>query len=257
MNTSKTRAAIVTGASSGIGLAISRQLAAAGYHLVINARDAARLQMAATELQGRTERVITVAGDASDPKIIDECLRRCTDDLGTVPAVGVVNAGRGLPGTIMTSDDAQWAELVDVNVLGAMHQMRALATAMCAAAGSGPAPRQPYDIVVLGSTVGYNVSPFNSVYGATKFAVHGAAEGLRREVGPKGVRVSLIEPGIVGTSFQENAGYDPDWFSSYAQEIGPVLTAEDIAELVEFVVSRPPHVNLGAVSVRPTRQDYP
>lgn len=257
MNQKEKRAAIVTGASSGIGLAICRQLAGAGYNLVINARDAARLQEAAAELKASTEQVIAVAGDASDPEVIGECLRRCADELGTVPAVGVVNAGRGLPGTIMTSDDAQWAELFEVNVLGALHQMRALASAMCAEAETGTVLRRPYDIVVLGSIVGHNVSPFNSVYGATKFAVHGAAEGLRREVGPKGVRVSLIEPGTVSTSFQKNAGYDADWFSSYAQEIGPVLSAEDIAELVAFVVSRPAHVNLGAVTIRPTRQDYP
>ena len=120
----------------------------------------------------------------------------------------------------------------------------------------GPLTRS-YDIVVLGSTVGRNVSPFNSVYGSTKFAVHGAAEGLRRELGPKGVRVSLLEPGIVASAFQESAGYDPEWFASYSEEIGPVLSPEDVADVVGFLVSRPPHVNVGDITIRPTRQDYP
>ncbi|MEV4656461.1 SDR family oxidoreductase [Micromonospora sp. NPDC049301] len=257
MNQRIRRSAMVTGASSGIGLAVCRRLAGDGYDLVVNARDGDRLHQVAGELKAFSGQVIPVVGDASRPDVIAECLERCATELGGAPAVGLVNAGRGLPGTVISSDETQWAELFEINVLGALRQMRALANAMCTEVETEPAFRRTFDIVVIGSTVGRNVSPFNSVYGATKFAVHGAAEGLRRELGPKGIRVSLIEPGIVGTSFQANAGYDAQWFSSYEAEIGPVLSPDDISDLVRFIVSRPAHVHLNNVSVRPTRQDYP
>ncbi|MEU5365736.1 SDR family oxidoreductase [Streptomyces sp. NPDC005925] len=251
------RAAVVTGASSGIGLAVARRLAAEGYDLVVNARGGERLREIATGLKESGGEVIAVAGDASRTEVVAECVDRCVTELGRAPSVGVVNAGRGLPGTVMTSDDAQWAELFETNVLGALRQMRTMAGAMLTHGTPDVPPRRPFDLVVLGSNVGRNVSPFNSVYGATKFAVHGAAEGLRRELGPKGIRVTLVEPGVVGTSFQASAGYDADWFTSYQSEIGPILAPEDIADLVHFIVTRPAHVHLDNVSVRPTRQSYP
>ncbi len=256
MNQEVRRAAVVTGASSGIGLAISRKLAADGYDLVINGRNADRLKAVADELAVFSDRVLPVAGDASGSEVIAECIERSVAEFGAVPTVGVVNAGRGLPGTVLSSDESQWAEMFEINVIGALRQLRQLGGAMCEDIAAG-APGRAFDLVVLGSTIGRNVSPFNGVYGATKFAVHGAAEALRRELGPKGIRVSLIEPGIVGTSFQENAGYDAEWFKSYSAEIGPILAPEDIADVVHFVVSRPAHVHLNNVSIRPTRQDYP
>jgi NADP-dependent 3-hydroxy acid dehydrogenase YdfG len=253
------RVAVVTGATSGIGLAVARKLAGQGHDLIVNARNRERLYEVATELKALAGQVIAVAGDASRSEVIAECVDRSVAELGDIPTVGVVNAGRGLPGTVMTSDESQWAELFETNVLGALRQMRTLAGAMLTQARTLPesSPRRAFDLVVLGSNVGRNVSPFNSVYGATKFAVHGAAEGLRRELGPQGIRVSLVEPGVVGTSFQANAGYDADWFTTYRSEIGPILSPEDIADLVHFVVSRPAHVHLDNISIRPTRQSYP
>lgn len=154
------RAAIVTGASSGIGLAVSRKLAAQGYDLVVNGRNEDRLHEAAVRLEEFGGRVIAVAGDASRTEVLTECVERCAAELGAAPAIGVVNAGRGLPGTVMTSDESQWAELLEVNVLGALRQMRILAGAMCVEAEAAPAvPRRSYDLVVLGSTIGRNVSP--------------------------------------------------------------------------------------------------
>ncbi|MFI9274830.1 SDR family oxidoreductase [Kitasatospora sp. NPDC052896] len=250
------RVAVVTGATSGIGLAVARKLAGQGYDLVVNARNPERLHEVTTELKAFSGQVIAVAGDASRFEVIAECVDRAVAELGDIPTVGVVNAGRGLPGTVMTSDESQWAELFETNVLGALRQMRTLAGAMLAQAQADRSARA-FDLVILGSNVGRNVSPFNSVYGATKFAVYGAAEGLRRELGPQGIRVSLVEPGVVGTSFQANAGYDEDWFTKLSSEIGPILSPEDIADLVHFVVSRPAHVHLDNISIRPTRQSYP
>lgn len=245
---------VVTGASSGIGRAVARKLASNGFDLVLNARRAVELQLLVEELESDETVVLSVVGDAGDPATIGRIVTKVSELEGELE-VAVVNAGRGLPGTVLTSDEAQWQELFHVNTLGALHQMRAFAIALLA--GHECATPKRRDLVVLGSNVGRNVSPFNTVYGASKFAVHGASEGLRRELGPRGVRVTLVEPGVVRSNFQETAGYDPSWFDSYSHDIGPVLDPSDVADLVEFVVTRPPHIHLDSISIRPTRQDYP
>lgn len=135
--------------------------------------------------------------------------------------------------------------------------MRAIGTAMATDASDSVRCAVVYDIVVVGSSVGRHISPVNSVYGATKFAVNSLAEAMRRELAPKGIRVNVIEPGIVGTNFQETAGYNPEWFATYSEEIGSILTADNVAETIEFIVTRPPHVHLNNVMIRPTRQPYP
>lgn len=136
--------------------------------------------------------------------------------------------------------------------------MRAAAEAMRADREGGRlSASAACDIVVMGSVVGRNVSPFNSVYGATKFAAHALAEGLRRELAAEGIRVTLIEPGTVKSEFQATAGYDPTWFAGYEKEIGPLLVPEDIARTAAFVVSQPPHVHLSDIMIRASRQSYP
>jgi NADP-dependent 3-hydroxy acid dehydrogenase YdfG len=118
-------------------------------------------------------------------------------------------------------------------------------------------PKSAADIVIIGSTVGRNISPFSAVYGATKFAVHALAEGLRREVGSKGVRVSLVEPGAVLSGFQAAAGYSDELVNSFHEKFGPLLIGDDIANAVLHIVTQPPHVHISDIVVRPTRQDYP
>jgi NADP-dependent 3-hydroxy acid dehydrogenase YdfG len=112
-------------------------------------------------------------------------------------------------------------------------------------------------MIVLGSAVGKHVSPFSSMYGGTKFAVHGMVEGVRRELGPKGIRVTLLAPGFVASEFQDVAGYDPKWFEEVVARIGPVLTPQDVARTAVFIASQPAHVHLSDALLRPTRQDYP
>jgi NADP-dependent 3-hydroxy acid dehydrogenase YdfG len=118
-------------------------------------------------------------------------------------------------------------------------------------------PKQAADIVIIGSVVGRHISPFSAVYGATKFAVHALAEGLRREVAPKGIRVSLVEPGIVISGFQDNAGYSDEMVQTFENRFGPLLHGDDVANAIHFIVSQPPHVHISDIMVRPTRQDYP
>ena len=172
----------------------------------------------------------------------------------------VINAGRGLNGSVMTSDTAQWEEMIRTNLLGAAKLIRQAGLRMLKSSeGKAGADlvRTGRDMVVLGSTVGRNVSPFSSMYGSTKFGVHGLVEGARRELGPKGIRVTLIAPGFVKSEFQGVAGYDPAWVQQTFDRIGPVLVPEDVARVVTFAASQPGQVHVNDVMLRPTRQDYP
>ena len=121
----------------------------------------------------------------------------------------------------------------------------------------GPPQDSASDIVVIGSVVGRHVSEFSTVYGASKSAVHALAEGLRRELSPSGVRVSLVEPGACLTGFQSSAGYSDDIIRTMTDQYGPLLDVNDIANTIHYIVSQPPHVHLCDVVVRPTRMSYP
>lgn len=257
------RVAVVTGASSGIGRAVALELLAAGAAVLANARGSDRLatlQRDARHISGesRAARLGVFAGDAGDPQVIQGMMSQAEHQFGLVDLV-VVNAGRGLSGSVLGSAAGQWEEMLRTNVLGAMHLMRAAAEAMGREepAASPPPLDRPRDIVVIGSTVGRHISPFSSAYGGTKAAIASVAEATRRELAPRGVRVTLIEPGIVRSSFQAVAGYSPQWFEEFANRIGPVLEPADVARTIAFIVSQPPHVHINNVVIRPTRQDYP
>ncbi len=267
------RIAVVSGASSGIGAAVARSLADAGARVVINARRTERLEALARELGG-ADKAAAVPGDAADPRVIAACLDTARDRFGAKKREAdlvVVNAGRGLRGSVYNSDPSQWDEIFRVNLLGAARLLRAATERMAGAIpivsgppvdGPPPTPpadwlQRPRDIVILGSTVGRHVSPFSSLYGSAKAGVHMLAESLRRLMAPRGIRISLIEPGIVKSEFQAQAGYDPASFGQFMDGISPVLQPEDIARTVMFIVSQPAGIHVNDVMIRPTRQEYP
>lgn len=254
------RVAVVTGASAGIGRAVVRDLVTGGANVVINARRADRLEALREELHKEfgSDRVVVVAGDAGDADVIDAVLDAAQGSFGSEADLVVVNAGRGLSGSVLSSEVDQWEEMIRTNIQGAALLMRRAAKRMLAdIEARGDWLKHPHDLVVLGSTVGRHISPFSSMYGSTKFAVNSLAEALRREIGPSGVRVSLIEPGIVKSEFQQVAGYDPEAFSKIMDRVGPVLEGEDIARAIRCIVSQPAHVAIGDLVIRSTRQDYP
>jgi NADP-dependent 3-hydroxy acid dehydrogenase YdfG len=258
------RIAIITGSTVGIGLAIAQDLVSKGGRVVINGRRAGKLTEAVGTLNSgrpKGEPVAAgVAGDAAVQKTIDALFDGAKQHFGGEADLVVVNAGRGLAGSVVSSDTGEWEEMIRTNVLGAATLIRAAAERMLAAAGRAGTPdwkSTPRDIVVIGSVVGRHVSPFSSMYGGTKFAVHGMTEGVRRELAPKGIRVTLVEPGFVVSEFQGVAGYEDAWFKGVVDRIGPVLEPVDVARVVSFVCSQPSHVHVGSILVRPTRQDYP
>jgi NADP-dependent 3-hydroxy acid dehydrogenase YdfG len=250
------RVAVVTGASAGIGEAIVQALSAAGASVILNARRADRIEAIAAKLPN----AVCVSGDAADPAVITQMLDTAVAKFGKEADLVVVNAGRGLNGSVLTSDQTQWEEMIRTNILAAARLIRESGTRMAAQSQGKTGPAvigQPRDIIAIGSVVGRHVSPFSSMYGGTKFALHGMIEGVRRELAGKGVRVSLVEPGFVVSEFQGVAGYNPDWVKEVFEKIGPPLTPDDVARTLTFIASQPAGVHVSDLMIRPTRQDYP
>jgi NADP-dependent 3-hydroxy acid dehydrogenase YdfG len=245
------KTAIITGASSGIGRATALALAKAGDAVVIFARRRERLAALAAEIAALGGKALAVAGDAGNAADIDLLLERTLawDEGGRRYDIVIVNAGRGLAGGILSSEESLWWEIYRTNVLGAAHLMRR--------AGQYMVQRKSGDIVVVGSVVGRNVSPFSGFYGSSKFAVGAIAEGLRREVCPHGVRVSLVMPGIVLSEFQDVAGYNEENFGKGIAPFGKLLEPRAIADGIQWLLALPPHVHVSEIMIRPTGQTYP
>ena len=245
------KTAIVTGASSGIGRATALTLVQAGAAVVIHARRKDRLTKLAADIQAKGGKVFAVTGDASIVSDIDTLLKRTLSwqEGGGKYDIVVVNAGRGLAGSTISSDDSQWQELYQTNVIGAANLMRR--------AGHYMVTKKSGDIVVIGSVVGRNISPFSAFYGSSKFAIGAIAEGLRQEVCAHGVRVSLVMPGIVKSEFQKVAGYSEDNFYKGIAHMGKLLEPQAIADGICWLLTQPPHVNVNEIMIRPTGQNYP
>ncbi|MEJ2024470.1 MAG: SDR family oxidoreductase [Deltaproteobacteria bacterium] len=248
-----TRIAIITGTTSGIGEATARKFVDAGFGVVGNGRNAEKLAALENEMGPA---FCSVAGNAGDNAVLNQLFALAAERFGRGPDIVVANAGRGLGGSVKEGDLSQFEELLKINVTGALALMQKAAQKMVDIQENAY-PKSAADIVIIGSVVGRHVSPFSAVYGASKFAVHALAEGLRREVGPKGVRVSLVEPGAVLSGFQAGAGYTDEMVNGFHEKFGPLLIGDDIANAIHHIVTQPPHVHISNIVVRPTRQDYP
>lgn len=244
----KNKTALITGASSGIGRAVGVQLARLGATVVLAARRERQLQEVSREIMAGGGTSLVMAADISQTEEIDRCLAFCREKTGRLD-IAVINAGRGLAGGLLSSDESQWEEMYKLNVLSAARLMRRCGQWMVQQ-GSG-------DIVVLGSVSGHHISPFSGFYGSTKWAIASMAEAFRREVASRGIRVSTIKPGVVESEFQAVAGYDRENFYKSIEKFGTLLQPEDVADAVEYIVTRPPHVHINELVIRPTGQDYP
>jgi NADP-dependent 3-hydroxy acid dehydrogenase YdfG len=237
MQSLEQRRAIVTGASSGIGAATARALARGGAEVVLVGRDAQRLARVAAECP----RSRTIALDVRDAAAVQRELGGLGADL-VVNAAGLALGAEKLP----EGDPAEWSTVIDTNVKGVLHVLRATLPAM-RAAGRG-------DHVLLGSAAGRQVYPGGNVYCATKHAVRALYEAQRVDMAGSGVRFSTVDPGMVETAFS-GVRFRGDLARAKAVYQGMTpLTAEDVADVILFVVTRPPHVNLGEIVMWPTDQ---
>lgn len=245
------KTAIVTGASSGIGHATAVTLARDGAAVVVHARRKDRLDKVAGEIAAAGGKALAVAGDSGVQADIDRLLERTLawKEGGGKYDIVVINAGRGLAGGILNSDESQWQDLYQTNVLGAARLMRRVAQYMV--------QRKSGDIVAIGSVVGRNISPYSGFYGSSKFAIGGLAEALRREVCTHGVRVSLVMPGVVVSEFQAVAGYNEENFGNAVAQYGKLFEPQTIADAIHWLLTLPPHVNVNEIMVRPTGQTFP
>lgn len=247
------RIAIVTGATSGIGEATVRKFIASGFAVVGNGRTAEKLASLEKEIGPA---FYGVAGDATDHDVLENLFISSMKQFGQTPDIVVANAGRGLGGSVKDADLSQFEDLLKINVTGTLALIQKAAKKMVDTQ-QNIYPKSSADIVVIGSVVGRHISPFSAVYGSSKFAVHSLVESLRREIASKGVRVSLVEPGIVPSGFQEIAGYSDELIENMEKNFGPLLSVDDIANAIHYIVNQPPHVHISDIVVRPTRQNYP
>jgi NADP-dependent 3-hydroxy acid dehydrogenase YdfG len=229
--------ALVTGASSGIGLETARALSKAGAKLVLAARRSERLVELAEEL-GSAE---AISLDVRDRQRVEAALGGRTFDI----VVANAGLGRGL-GPLQAGDAADWDEMIDTNVKGLLHTLRATLPAMIA--------RERGDVVILGSVAGRQVYPGGNVYCATKHAVRALTDALRLDLAGSGVRVVSIDPGLVHTEFSEvRFRGDRERAERVYEGLTP-LRADDVAEAVVFAATRPPHVTVAELLLLPTDQ---
>jgi len=231
---------IVTGASSGIGRATARTLAVAGAEVVLAARSRAPLEALAQELGPRT---VAVTCDVTSGRDVADLVERAVEHFGRIDVL-FANAGVYIPGPAQEGDPDAWAHLVDVNVTGVMRCVRAVLPHMIAR-GSG-------DVVVTSSISGHQAIPWEPVYSASKHAVQAFVHGVRRQVAPHGVRVGSIAPGMVANELWGEM--DAERIDRHVRERS-ALRSEDVADIVLFMLTRPPHVAIRDLVVLPHAQD--
>jgi NADP-dependent 3-hydroxy acid dehydrogenase YdfG len=243
--------ALVTGASSGIGEATALALAGEGAAVALAARRRDRLDALAQKLSGDGGRVLVSETDVTDEEQAIAAVETTVEHLGRLDIV-VNNAGLMLLGPIVGADTSEWTRMVELNVLGLMYVTAAALPHLLRAADEEP--RQVSDLVNVSSVAGRVARLGSGAYNATKWAVNAFSEALRQEITERHVRVTLVEPGAVST---ELAGHNrPEVLSALRSSLGDIerMEAEDIADAITYVVTRPRHVALNEVLIRPTEQ---
>jgi NADP-dependent 3-hydroxy acid dehydrogenase YdfG len=237
------RTAVITGASGGIGAATARRLASEGFRVVLTARRKDRVDALAAELGAAGHQAVAHPLDVTDRAAVDAFaagLDRCD--------VLVNNAGGALGiEPVAEADPADWRRMFDVNVLGVLHMTQALLPALTAAEGT---------VVVLSSTAGHGTYEGGGGYVAAKHGAHVLAETLRLELCGQPVRVVEIAPGMVKTeefSLTRFRG-DADRAAKVYEGVAGPLSADDVADTVGWAVTRPSHVNVDLLVVRPRAQ---
>lgn len=244
------RVAVVTGASSGMGRATALLLASRGAKVALLARRKDALDAVAAEIQQLGGEAVAVTTDVTDQASVDAAAAAVRNQLGNADLV-FNNAGLMLPGAIGAQPQREWESQIDLNVTGAMRVIQAFIPQMEEAAAQG----KVVDLINTSSIAGQYVYGYFAVYSATKAFVSHLTRHLRVELGPKNIRVSVIEPGITETELQSHFTFQGaiDWLHNASKSID-FLKAEDIAETVGFIVSMPKHVNMQQIVIMPTKE---
>ncbi|WP_329456331.1 SDR family NAD(P)-dependent oxidoreductase [Streptomyces sp. NBC_01497] len=242
--------AVVTGASSGIGAATARQLAAAGYHVVVTARREDRVAALAEEITAAGGSASASALDVTDRAAVDAFAADLTGDAARSPVTVLINNAGGALGLDPVADGvvAEWRQMYETNVLGTLNVTQALLPALTAS-GDGT-------VVVVSSTAALGTYEGGAGYVAAKHGEHVLAETLRLEIVGTPVRVIEVAPGMVKTEGFATTRFHGDTAKAakvYAGVAAP-LTADDVADTITWAVTRPSHVNIDLLVVRPRAQ---
>jgi NADP-dependent 3-hydroxy acid dehydrogenase YdfG len=236
------KVAVITGASSGIGEATARLLASEGVHVVLAARRGDRIKTLAQEIGDMATVVVT---DVTDINQVSALFKQVKEQFGRLDLL-LNNAGLGVYAPFLDSAPDDWHRMIDTNLLGLLNCTWAAAPLMKGRSGAM--------IASVASTGGrYGVEGW-SVYCATKYAVVGFHETLRKELGGDGIRVSVVEPGAVWTEFGQNLS---EQALRERREALDALHPEDVAQAIVFAFAQPPRVLVQEILVRPVKQTAP
>jgi clavulanate-9-aldehyde reducatase len=241
------RVAAITGASSGIGEATALAFAGEGAAVALGARRKDRIAELAQRIEGDGGRAAAIPVDVTDEAAAHAFVREAHERLGGLDVL-VNNAGVMLLGPFEGADSEQWRRMVDVNLLGLLYCSQAALPLMREGGGG--------HVVNVSSVAGRVGNPGTAVYNATKWAVVGFSEALRKEAAPSKVRVTCVEPGYVRTELQGHNEHPAvrEAIEQMEREIGEILEADDIAEAILYAVAAPSRVAVNELLIRPAGQ---
>jgi NADP-dependent 3-hydroxy acid dehydrogenase YdfG len=245
--------ALVTGASSGIGAATARGLAAEGAAIAVLARRRDRLEEVAGAIRADGGTAIVVEADITDRQQAQTAVERVVGELGRLDTV-VNNAGLMHIGPVADGLPQEWDQMLAINVQGLLHVTRAALPHLLRAAQDSP--RRVADMVNISSTAGRVARPGTAVYNLTKFGVNGFTEALRQEVMQKRVRVSVVEPGTVDTELSSHIRDGVRQVVQAQVKDMESLRPSDIADAVTYIVTRDRRVAVNEILVRASEQTW-
>ncbi|MEN2985222.1 MAG: SDR family oxidoreductase [Thermodesulfovibrionaceae bacterium] len=235
--------ALITGASRGIGLATAEKFAHEGVNLILVARTESMLQEIAKRLEKEyIIKVVTVAADISKPEEVEKVFENIRENFGRLDIL-INNAGRGIYNLVENISAKECKEIVDLNLTGLILCTHFAVNMMI--------PQRSGHIVNISSVAGRVGIPGWSVYCATKWAVIGFSESIRKELIKYNIRVTVVEPGVVRTGWGENM--PEDWIVQRAAI--KALKAEDVAEAIYYAITQPEYVSINEILIRPTEQE--
>jgi len=245
-------AALITGASSGIGAATARRLAADGASVVLVARRRDRMEVLMSEINQSGGSALVVEADITDRTQAEAAVEKAVERFGRLDIL-VNNAGLMLLGPVVGADAEEWDRMIAINVQGLLYTTRSALPHLLRAAEDGP--RRVTDIVNISSIAGRVAWSGYGVYNLTKFGVNGFTEALRQEVTQRHVRVGVLEPGGVATELgsHNKPGIRKEMIDPFYEQT-EVLAPEDIADGVAYMVTRPRHTAIAELWIMPTAQ---
>jgi NADP-dependent 3-hydroxy acid dehydrogenase YdfG len=238
---------VITGASSGLGEAAARLLAAEGARVVLGARRSDRIQALAEQLTESGGSAIAVTVDVADRAQVKALVDTAVRTYGRIDVM-INNAGLMPQAPLERLQIDEWDRMIDVNIKGVLYGIAAALPYM--------QQQKAGHFINVSSVAGHKVGPGGAVYSATKWAVRALSEGLRQEVKPYNIRTTIISPGAVATELPDSST-DPETrarISGFYAEVA--IPADSFARVVAFAISQPDEVDINEILFRPTRQEY-